>query len=251
MFVQRQSSWVGLLGGGSVSESLSLLSGGSVLIGAGLQIGRRIWAGRRVVLFANILSRRSRVPTRYHWWDRWRWTCWRGFVSGERVCIVYKVKWSEVCQFRRDPVTVRCLDSVRCAKELGANKRCNVAKSSCYFYKHSEQRSWALSYCDQSRGRLSSLLRSVRLGGSLQWVPLTMIRFRCESALLTTVIFVFFESHQGPSPLIRTLLKPHISVFFIRIGPQIALESGFKKCGFGSYMRIRVEVAQVYTISQV
>ena len=78
-----------------------------------------------------------------------------------------------------------------------------------------------LSYWDQSRGRLSSLLRSVRLGGSLQWVPLTMIRFRCESALLTTVIFVLFESHQGPyaSPLIRTLLKPHISVFFIRIGP--------------------------------
>lgn len=68
-----------------------------------------------------------------------------------------------------------------------------------------------LSYCDQSRGRLSSLLRSVRLGGSLQWVPLTMIRFRCESALLTTVIFVLFESHQGPSSLIRTLLKPHIS----------------------------------------
>ena len=76
-----------------------------------------------------------------------------------------------------------------------------------------------LSYCDQSRGRLSSLLISVRLGGSLQWVPLTMIRFRCESALLTTVIFVLLESHQGPSPLIRTLLKPHISVFFIRIGP--------------------------------
>lgn len=71
-----------------------------------------------------------------------------------------------------------------------------------------------LSYCDQSRGRLSSLLRSVRLGGSLQWVPLTMIRFRCESALLTTVIFVLFESHQGPSPLIRTLLKPHIYIYF-------------------------------------
>ena len=76
-----------------------------------------------------------------------------------------------------------------------------------------------LSYCDQSRGGLSSLLRCVGLGGSLQWVPLTMMRFRCESALLTTVIFVLFESHQGPSPLIRTLLKPHISVFFIRIGP--------------------------------
>lgn len=95
-----------------------------------------------------------------------------------------------------------------------------------------------LSYCDQSRGRLSSLLRSVRLGGSLQWVPLTMIRFRCESTLLTTVIFVLFESHQGPSPLIRTLLKPHISVFLSVLGLKSLWKAASKNavsdhiCGF-------------------
>ena len=109
--------------------------------------------------------------------------------------------------------------------------------------------------------RVSSLLRSVRLGGSLQWVSLTIIGFRCESPLLTVVIFVLVQSHQGPSPLIRTFLKPHIYIYLLSwLGLKLFWKAASKNCGFGSLisfgrkadscknirMHVSVDVAQVY-----